>query len=393
MSVKRGSKHELAEAMRGRYWAAGRKEKGHLLDEFVAVTGYHRKYALTLLRHGKKKGGGSKRRGGRAIVYGPAVLAALEVAQKAMGWICGKRLAPFLADLVPALEEEGELRLDPTVREALLRIKASTIDRRLAGARARAKPRGRGTTKPGSLLKKQVPIRTFTPWDEQRPGFLEIDLVAHCGASTSGEYINTLDMVDVATGWTECAAVKGKSQAAVFTALKRVRERLPLPLLGLDSDNGSEFLNDQLVRYCQQEELTFTRCRPNQKNDQAHVEQKNWSVVRQLIGYDRYEGDAALAQMERVHEITWIYVNAYQPVMKLIGKERVGAKVRKRYDVPKTPYQRATEAGAMDPERLAKFESQMRAQGPMALRRRLDAELDRLWSLRAGSPATTSVTA
>ena len=385
MGVRRESKHELAEAMRARYWAARRKERGRLLDDFVEVTGYHRKYALRLLRHGVRAGGPHQRRGGRAVVYGPAVLVALEVAQEAMGWICGKRLAPFLPELVPALEREGALCLAPAVREALLRISPSTVDRRLAAARARAKPRGLGTTKPGSLLKKQVPIRTFTPWDEERPGFLEIDLVGHCGGSVAGEYINTLDMVDVATGWTECAAVANKSQSGVFAALKRVRERLPLPLLGLDSDNGSEFLNDHLVRYCQEEKLTFTRCRPYKKNDQAHVEQKNWSVVRQLIGYDRYKGSIALAQMERVYEVVRVYVNAYQPVMKLIGKERVGEKVRKRYDVPKTPYHRAMEAGVMLAQ--TQFESQIQAQGPMALRRRLDAELDRLWSLRVGSPA------
>lgn len=393
MGVKRESKHDLAEAMRARYWAGGRKEKGRLLDEFVELTGYHRKHALRLLRHGKKGGGQGRRRGGRAVVYGPAVLAALEVAQEAMGWICGKRLAPFLPELVPALEREGALGLDPGVRQALLRMSASTIDRRLAGARARAKPRGLGTTKPGSLLRKQVPVRTFTPWDEQRPGFMEIDLVAHCGSSSAGEYINTLDMVDVATGWTECVAVANKSQAAVFAALKRVKERLPFPLLGLDSDNGSEFLNDQLVRYCQQEKLTFTRCRPYQKNDQAHVEQKNWSVVRQLIGYDRYEGPVAQAQMERVYELVRVYVNGYQPVMKLTGKERAGPKVRKRYDVPKTPYRRAREAGVMLPEAQAQFESQVQKHGPLALRRRLDAELDRLWSLRAGSPALARATA
>ncbi len=394
MGVKRESKHELAEAMRARYWAGKRKEKGRLLDEFVEVTGYHRKYASTLLRHGRKSGSQRGRRGGRAVVYGPAVLVALEVAQEAMGWICGKRLAPFLLELVPALEREGALCLDPAVREVLLRISASTIDRRLRAARARAKPRGLGTTKPGSLLKKQVPIRTFTPWDEERPGFMEIDLVGHCGTSTAGEYINTLVMTDVATGWTECVAVANKSQNAVFAALKRVRDRLPFLLLGLDSDNGSEFLNDQLVRYCQQEKLTFTRCRPYEKNDQAHVEQKNWSVVRQLVGYDRYEGTVALAQMDRIYEeVVRVYVNGYQPVMKLTGKERVGPKVRKRYDEPKTPYRRALEAGVMLPEAQAKFEVSMQACGPMALRRRLDGELDRLWSLRVGRPATARATA
>ncbi len=393
MGVKRESKHELAEAMRARYWAGGRKEKGRLLDEFVELTGYHRKHAVRLLRHGSKGGGQGGRRRGRAVVYGPAVLAALEVAQEAMNWICGKRLAAFLRELVPALEREGALHLDAGVREALLRISASTIDRRLRAARARAKPRGLATTKPGSLLRKQVPIRTFTAWDDQRPGFMEIDLVAHCGDSAAGEYINTLDMVDVATGWTECGAVVGKSQAAVFAALKKVRERLPFPLLGLDSDNGSEFLNDQLVRYCQQEKLTFTRCRPYQKNDQAHVEQKNWTVVRQLIGYDRYEGPASQAQMERIYEIERLYVNAYQPVMKLIGKERAGAKVRKRYDETRTPYRRVLEAGVMLMEAQADFERQMQAQGPMALRKRLDVELERLWPLRVGSLATTRATA
>ncbi len=394
MGVTRESKHELAEAMRARYCAGGRKEKGRLLDELVELTGYHRKHALRVLRHGRKGGGQGRRRGGRGVVYGPAVLAALEVAQDAMGWICGKRLAPFLPELVPALEREGALCLDPAVREVLLTISASTIDRRLRAARARAKPRGLGTTRPGSLLKKQVPIRTFTPWDEQRPGFMEIDLVGHCGTSTAGEYVNTLVMTDVATGWTECVAVAGKSQNAVFAALKKVRDRMPFPLLGLDSDNGSEFLNDQLVRYCQDEKLTFTRCRPYQKNDQAHVEQKNWSVVRQLIGYDRYEGTAALAQMERIYEeVVRVYVNGYQPVMKLTGKERVGPKVRKRYDEPKTPYRRALEAGVILPEAQAQFEKQMQAQGPMALRKRLEVELDRLWSLRVGRLATSRATA
>lgn len=393
MGVKRESKHELAEVLRAKYWAASRKEKKGILDRFIEVTGYHRKHAIRLMRKGTttKKTGQPRR--GRAPVYGPAVLRALQVAAEATGWICGKRLAPFLPELVPALEREGALHLDPEVRKVLLKISASTIDRRLASAKARAKPRGLGTTKPGSLLKRQIPVRTFTPWDEQQPGFVEIDLVAHCGNSTAGSYLYTLDVVDIATGWTECMPIANKSQAAVFDALKRIRDRLPFPLLGIDSDNGSEFINNHLLRYCQQEKLTFTRCRANHKNDQAHVEEKNWSAVRQHIGYDRYDGEAARAQMEKVDDILRVYLNAYQPVMKLVGKEREGAKVRKRYDVPRTPYRRAMEAGVMLPQRQQAFEAQVAAGGPQALRRRLDTELDRLWALREGSPATAKTTA
>lgn len=269
-------------------------------------------------------------------------------------------------------------------------MSAATIDRRLKIARIGEKPRGICITKPGSLLRKQVPVRTFTPWDEQRAGFVEIDLVAHCGNSTAGSYLCTLDLVDLATGWTECAAVIDKSQKAVFAGLEGLRARLPFFLLGIDSDNGSEFLNEHLVRWCRKEEITFTRCRAYHKNDQAHVEQKNWSVVRQLIGYDRYESVAALAQMRRVYELVRVEVNGYLPVMKLIGKERVGAKVRKKYDLPRTPYRRAEAAGVMQGEGKATFEGAQAQWGPLALRRRLEAELERLWALRVRGLAELS---
>jgi Integrase core domain len=387
MGVEQRSKRDVAARLCGRYLAADREEKGRLLDEFVALTDYHRKYAMALLRHGPSQGSLGGRGGGHPLVYGPAVVAALRVAAEATGWICGKRLSPFLEELVPALEREGALRLSAEVRTALLGISAATIDRRLKMARIGEKPRGLCTTKPGSLLRKQVPVRTFTPWDEQRPGFVEIDLVAHCGNSTAGSYLCTLDMVDLATGWTECAAVMDKSRKVVFAALEQLRARLPFPLLGIDSDNGSEFLNEQLVRWCRKEGISFTRCRAYHKNDQAHVEQKNWSVVRQLIGYDRYESTAALAQMRLVYELVRLEVNGFLPVMKLIGKERVGAKVRKKYDVPRTPYRRAVAAGAIQEEAKACFEGLMGQSGPLALRGRLEAELDRLWTLRVGNRA------
>ena len=294
MDVRQQSKHELAAAVGARYGRAGRADQGRILDEFVAATGSDRKWAIRLLRGGPPPRVGH---GGHPRSYDAVVVGALRVAAEVSGWPCGKRMAPFLGKLVPALEAEGALTLEPPVRAPLVAMSAATVDRRLRPFRLAARPRGLGTTKPGSLLKRQVPVRTFTPWDEQRAGFVEVDLVAHCGASTAGHYLTTLVLTDVATGWTECLGVWGKGQAAVFAALEEGRARLPFPLLGIDSDNGSEFLNAQLVRYCARERLTFTRSRPYWKNDQAHVEQKNWSVVRKLVGYDRYESAAALARL------------------------------------------------------------------------------------------------
>lgn len=384
MGVRRESKHELAEGWHERYLRAGRKERGRLLDEFVVLTGYHRKYATVLLRHGPPVGMGSLRKRGRPVVYGPSVLSALTVAAEAAGWICGKRLAPFMAELVPALEREGALDLDEEVRGRLLAVKAATIDRRLRTIRAGEKPRGISTTRPGSLLKRQVPVRTYTPWDEQFPGFLEIDTVAHCGTTTEGEYICTLSATDLATGWTETQAVMGKTQRAVHGALEEIRARLPFPLLGIDFDNGAEFLNGHLIRYCQAEEITYTRCRAYHKNDQAHIEQKNWSVVRAFVGYDRFESAASLVQLRKVYEHLRLYVNLYQPAMKLVGKERDGSHVKKCYDVAKTPLRRAVEAGVITEAKRAELERAMAEHGPLSLKRRIDAELDKLWRLRVG---------
>ena len=334
MAVRQQSKHELVTALQRRYARARRAEKGQILDEFVAATGYHRKWAIELLRHGPPPARSG--RGGRPRVYSAVVVGALRTVWEARGELCGKRRAPFLAELVPALEAEGVLALEPALREPLLRMSAATIDRRLHPFRLQQR-HGLGTTKPGMLLKQQVPIHTYTPWDAQRPGFVEIDLVAQCGTSTAGHYLNTLTVTDVATGGTECAGVWGKGPAAVCGALAQIRERLPMPLLGIDSDNGSEFLNAHLVRWCEQEQLTCTRSRPYWKNDQAHVEQKNWSVVRKLLGYDRYAPQAELALLQRVYQGLRLWTNHWPPVLKLVGKERAGPKVRKRYDTAQTP--------------------------------------------------------
>ena len=378
MAVRQQSKHELAAALQGRYVKAGRAEKGRILDEFVAATGYHRKWALGLLRQGPpplRVG-----RGGRPRVYSAVVVGALRQVWDASGELCGKRLAPFLGELVPALEAEGVLTLEPAVRERLLAMSAATIDRRLHPFRHQGR-QGRGTTKSGPLLKQQVPIQTYTPWEEQRPGFVEIDLVAHCGTTTAGHYLNTLTVTDVATGWTECAAVWGKGQAAVFGALEQVRSRLPFALLGIDSDNGTEFLNAHLVRWCTHEQITFTRSRPYWKNDQAHVEQKNWSVVRRLLGYDRYETEAELARLQRVYQSLRWWTNHWQPVLKLIRKEREGAKVRKQYDQAQTPYRRVLAAAVLPLDACARLEAEHAAAGPTAVWREVEAARAALWRL------------
>lgn len=391
MGVRRESKHELAAGWHGRYLKADRRERSRLLDEFVALTGCHRKYACGLLKYGPPDPRVRSRKRGRPVLYGPAVLSALAVAAEAASWICGKRLAPFMAELVEALEGEGALVLSTEVRTRLLAMKAATMDRRLGTLRALHKPRGIATTRPGSLLRRQVPVRTYTPWDEQVPGFLEVDTVAHCGTTTEGEYICTLNVTDLATGWTEPWAVMGKTQRAVQAALEEIRVRMPFALLGIDFDNGSEFLNGHLIRYCQAEGITYTRCRAYHKDDQAHIEQKNWSVVRQFVGYDRYESAAALVQMRRVYEFVRLYVNLYQPAMKLVGKERQGSKVRKCYDQARTPFRRAIEAGVIDGARRAELEGLMATHGPLGLKRRIDAELDKLWRLRVGGQKAVAI--
>ncbi len=382
MGVRRGSKHEVIDALRRGYQAAGRVEKGRLIDEVVAVAGYERRYAQRLLRGGTPYHGPRLRRAGRARQYGAEVTRALEVAAEATGWICGKRLAPFLPEVIPALETEGALRLDDAVRAAVCGVSAATIDRRLAESRRQHKPRGLVTTKPGSVLKSQIPLRTYTPWDEEAPGFVEIDLVAHGGTSAAGAFAYTLDAVDSATGWTECAALPHKSQVAVVAALRVFRGRFPFPLRGIDSDNGSEFINALLMGYCAMERLTFTRGRAYHKNDQAHVEQTNWSVVRQMSGDDRYEEADAVAQLDHIYRLLHLYVNGYLPVMKLVGKERDGARVRKQDDTPRTPYRRASAAGVLDAEASAPFAALREHTGPLTLRRQSDAASAALWERR-----------
>jgi len=273
MSLK--SKCELLEAVQPRYLKANKIEKQKILDEFTSATGYHRKHAIRVLKNQVQVQNHLK---GKAktykTIYRGSMVQALEQIWEINGHICSKRLQPYLPEAIKVLERCQEIELSEGDKELLLKISSASIDRCLRPIRIKS-PHGLSTTKPGSLLKNLIPVRTFTEWDEERPGFMEIDLVAHCGNTTEGQYLNTLTCTDICTGWTDVTGVLHRSQEAVSEALQRMRQRLPFPLLGIDSDNGGEFINELLYRYCLDEKITFTRSRPYKRNDQAHVEQKN----------------------------------------------------------------------------------------------------------------------
>jgi hypothetical protein len=373
------SKREIIEAIRPRYLKANKAGKQQILDEFIATTGYHRKYAIRVLKHGPKPKGWKKP--GRRKIYHGEVVQVLEKIWEIYGRICSKRLQPFLPEGIAVLERCQEIQLEPETKRLLLSISRATIDRCLKPARFTSSPHGLSTTKPGSLLKQAIPIRTFTPWEEERPGFLEIDLVAHCGQTVEGTYLNTLTATDLATGWTECRALPNKTQAAVSQAIEAMRHDLPFPLLGLDSDNGSEFINDNLYRYCIAEQITFTRSRPYQKNDQAHVEQKNWSVVRHTIGYDRLESAEELELLASIYGDLRLYINFFQPVLKLIAKERVDEKIIRTYDQAKTPYRRVLALDPLPLEIKARLTAQYVQLNPVKLRANIDAKVAKLWKI------------
>ncbi len=373
------SKREMIEAIRPRYMKANKAGKEQILDEFIATTGYHRKYAIRVLKHGPKPK--RLKKPGRRKIYQGEVVNALETIWEIYNRICSKRLHPFLPEAVEVLERWRELTLSPEIKQLLLSMSRSTIDRCLKKARFTHPRHGLSTTKPGSLLKKAIPIRTFTPWEDERPGFLEIDLVAHCGLTTEGTYLNTLTATDLATGWTECLALANKTQFAVSQAIGELRLLLPFPLLGLDSDNGGEFINDTLYRYCLSEQITFTRSRPYEKNDQAHVEQKNWSVVRHTIGYDRMETEEKLVLLASIYADLRLYINFFQPVLKLIMKERIDGKIKHTYDQAKTPFRRVLALDSIPVEIKARLTAEYMHLNPVRLRDSIDAKVAQLWKI------------
>jgi len=365
-----------------RYQKARKKDKRLILDEFTELTGYGRRYASYVLRsHGRKVWvnattriqGDVRKRATRKKppVYDNEVLEALRKVWDIMDYICGKRLAPVLKETVIRLERCREIRISDKVREKLFKISPATIDRLLAKERKKQQIKGRSNTKPGTLLRNQIPIRTFSDWNEKKPGFTEIDLVGHDGGDSHGEFAQTLDVTDICTTWTETEAVRNKAQKWVFDALKDIRQRMPFPLLGIDSDSGSEFINNHLTKYCKDEHITFTRGRSYRKNDNCYVEQKNYSVVRRAVGYLRYDTEEELSTVNELYKHLRLYTNFFQPTMKLIEKTRIGSKVSKKYDKAQTPYRRVLASPDVSAQDKQKLKTQYAKLNPAHLKRQI----------------------
>lgn len=388
MGLTMKEKRSIAAEMAAGYQKARKREKGVILDQFVQLTGYVRRYGARLLReHGKKTRVGSttiigdvtkKPARNRQPIYDSEVVEALRKIWMIMDCICGKRLKAALGELIPVLKRNMEIQLDPATEEKLRTISASTIDRLLALDRKKQALKGRSGTKPGTLLKHQIKIRTFSEWNEGKPGFVEIDLVGHDGGDASGEFCQSLDVTDVCTTWTETRAVQNKAQVWVFKALTDIRKALPFQLLGIDSDNGSEFINNELYRYCIQERITFTRARPTRKNDSCFVEEKNYSVVRRNVGYRRYDTMEEQELLNKLYGYLRLYTNYYLPTMKLVSKERIGSQVKKVYDQPTTPYRRVLASPHVkqsDKNRIRKVYSTL---NPAELKRNITSVQERL---------------
>ncbi|OJH56123.1 ISNCY family transposase, partial [Agrobacterium pusense] len=344
------------------------------LDQFVSISGMHRKHAMRLLRGADKQPQSRT----RAQIYDEATRQALIVLWEASDRICGKRLKPLLPILISSMEQHSHLRLDDQVRTLLLQMSAATIDRALKSVRETAGGRRRRRSVASSALKRSIPIRKFSDWGDPAPGFIEADLVSHSGPNARGSFIQTLVLTDIATGWTECAPLLVREQKLLTEVLTELRRVMPFPLLGFDTDNDSVFINETIRDYCIDSDIEFTRCRPYRKNDQAYVEQKNGSVVRRIVGYHRYEGVEAAATLAELYRSVRLFVNFFQPSFKLLEKQRNGAMVKKLYSSPATPHQRIlsdARTGLEVRDRLVRMSEQL---DPVTLLRNIRAGQQRL---------------
>jgi hypothetical protein len=381
------SKKEYIETLYLRYRNASRNQKALILDECCATLGYHRKHAIRMLKRFKQFRKTKTKRPGRAPFYSqPSILKPLKKIWLAANLPCSKRLKIILPLWIPGYIQSFD-PLPPEALEALSHISPATIDRILSPTRIHYKKRGRSTTKPGTLLRNQIPIKT-NQWNESRPGFLEADTVAHCGDSLAGMFAYTLDSVDIATGWTEQRAVWGKGETGVLEQIHDIESSLPFPLLGFDCDNGSEFLNHHLYRHFSQRKkpVQFTRSRAYHKQDNAHIEQKNWTHIRQWLGYQRFDDPLIVPLLNHLYTQEWrLFHNFFCPSAKLLAKERIGSKTLKRYDSPKTPYQRIIDSPCISPPIKQSLTKQLESLNPFMLRKAMEEKIKKIF-LAASKP-------
>jgi len=367
---------EYLRAIYERYRKAGRKAKKVILNEFCANTGYHRKYAIRLLNGARPEKRQTRRERRRGLSYRPETLAVLTAVWEAAGYPWSVRLKALLPLWLPWIRKHFRVRLE--IEKQLLRISPRQMDRRLKAQKTQRRRRMYGRTKPGYLLKHHIPVKTDR-WDVKTPGFTEVDLVSHSGNSASGEFAHTLNVTDIHSTWTESRAVLGRGEEAVQRALNEIATTLPFALLGVDSDNGSEFINWHLKSWCEQQHIQLTRGRPYKKDDNAHIEQKNWTHVRKLLAWDRYDTHEAVAAMNDLYggELR-LWLNLFLPSVKLLKKVRVGSKVRRVYDAARTPFERVRECAQADPEKIAKLEELRKRLDPFQQSRIIERKLERI---------------
>ena len=394
MGLTMREKKSVSREFARRYQSGSKKVKSKILDEYVKLTNYRRDYASFLLKNWNKKvyfNGGrvvvigdfinERSKSGRKRKYCDNTLSIIYNFWELLNYPCGKRLKSQLLELVSKAMEFDEIRGIESVLDNLKSISAATIDRLLKPSRDKFVLKGRSRTKPGTLLKKNIPIRTGVDWNEDELGYLEIDLVSHEGSNSAGEFCYTLNTVDVKSGWTDMVAVKNKAQVWVFEALKEVRKRLPFQLKGIDSDNGTEFINNHLYTYCNEQGIKFTRGRPYRKNDNCFIEQKNFTAVRTYSGYYRYDTKDQLDVLNDLYSHIRIYLNYFHPSMKLLSKTRSGSKITKKYDTPKTPYKRILKCNGIDNDQKQKLIMIYKDLNPFELKRKIDKLQDKLFRM------------
>lgn len=389
MGLTLGERRAVTQAAAIRYQQASKRGKSRILDELCANTGWHRSHARKALKAALVPTIVTARPA-RPVRYGPEVIAALTVCWTVLGMPAGKRLAPMLAELVAVLRHFQELAISDQTAALLVSMSAATIDRRLADERVKYTIKGRVGTKPGSLLKSQIPVRTWAEWDDAVPGFVEIDTVFHDGGNRGGGHAFTLTVTDIATGWTESRSLPDRAAKHILAALNHIAAAMPFPIVGVDSDNGSEFINDDLLRWCQNRRITFTRSRPGNKNDGCHVEQKNWAVVRTVVGYYRYDTASELLLLNEIWHLQSKLTNYFHPQQKLISKVRTGAKVSRKHDTAQTPFHRAINHPSMTVERIVALKRTHSLINPAATQRQIQALTAQLFTLATSkvSPGT-----